>query len=812
MTRARRLASRSHNLLALSAVLAAALALFRGALFFGEQFVDRDLLAYYIPAKSLVRRLTSESSGLPLWNPYFATGQPFAANPEHAIFHPITWLFLVLPFEWAMRLQVILPVVLAFFSMRFFLRVLPTGRRGALVGGLGFAFGGYLLSMTNLLPILYAVPALPLVLAFVLRGFRSGRPRDVALLALAFGLLCLAAEPSTLLMTPALVLAVLVFEVLRRKRVGRSPRAYLVRALAPAGGLALGLAIGSAALLPAMRLASKTDRAKGLGEVAASYWSMPFARPLELLWPYAFGRVERGRQGFAGAALYPDKEAPFVFSLYHGLLVAFGAAAALASRALRRRPERLVWVFLAVAGLIAASGAHTPVWGLLRRAPLLSGLRFPEKFVLLTSFSVLVLAGLGTDGLLRRMGRWRSRFPRSLVAGLFAATVGLLFSARQIGLLVLGSSAATQAHEDATLDIALLIVVALGYSVALAARFPRRIQEPLLVMVFAFDLLSSGVRLARTEALPTSPPVPSIREILAGHGRGPIFHHAAWVLEGQTVLPRLVFPPLPALWGVPTAFENDFDLTELRWSSHATRLFRAVLRHDQATGIALLERRGVTGLVKLLPGVDARVVETSRGAPLAEVWWLRSPQPFAFAAGSVARVDGERGWLEAVLGLGAAASRTVCLDTRDPMSAEPGGLRVPPAPGPATVEVIERRPSRIELFVTRTGEGDAPSLIAINQTWDEFWSATLDGERTKVLRVDLSLSAVVVPKGRSVLVLTYDDPWIRRGIGLALGGVLVAIVLFSWRRQGAKGSAPGFGNAGSEITNRAPESEVARST
>lgn len=766
-----------HHALSLGSLTAGVLVLFRGALFLGQQFVERDLVGYSVPERSLGRRLALECEGLPLWNPYWASGQPFAANPAHAVFHPMTWLFLVLPFEWAMRLQVMLPVVLAFFSMRFFLEVLPVRKYVAFMGGLGFAFGGYLLSVTSLLPTLFSATVIPLILAFALRIHRAGRPRDTALLGISVGLLCFAGEPSTLLVTPVLVVIALLFETVRTRRRVRRPGSLARGGWVLAVGLGLGASIGAAALLPAARLGARTVRARGLPDAEALIWSMPVARPLELVWPYAFGHIGRGPGTFAGSGLYPMKDAPFVLSLYPGLLVAFAAAAAVGRRELRRHPERLLWVGVALAGLVLAFGVNTPLWGFLRHhVPLIAGLRFPEKFVLSTSISLLVLAALGLDGLLRSVRRLRARYPRGLVPVGFLAIVALLLGVRELGLHVLGSAAAA-VRQDLALDMAVLVATALAYAWALFARVPSRTRGLLLVAVFLGDLLSSGVRLTRTAPLPITPPLPLARELLAGppDGRplqGPVFHHAAWAPRDRE-LPRLVCPPLTSLWGIPTAFERDFDLTELRWSNHATGLFLSVLRRDQATGVALLERRGVVAVVKLRPGVDlSRVDSTTR---LADVGWLRSPRPFAFAATQAVRVDGEAGWGRAVLGLGAAASGTVCLDTTDPASVGADGDRVPEAPGPAAVTVVERRPAWVELRVA--GAGPAPSVVAVNQTWDDFWSATVDGRSTKVLRVDVSLSAVVVPPGEHRVVLTYDDPWIRRGVTLSAAGLLLAAAL-----------------------------------
>jgi hypothetical protein len=86
-------------------------ALFPGAVLRGESFYVSDLAAFHRPIRSLLLRLSHESGGLPLWNPYLALGQPYAANPHYAVFHPTTALFFLLPFETAFRWQVMLPVL-----------------------------------------------------------------------------------------------------------------------------------------------------------------------------------------------------------------------------------------------------------------------------------------------------------------------------------------------------------------------------------------------------------------------------------------------------------------------------------------------------------------------------------------------------------------------------------------------------------------------------------------------------------------------------------------------------------------------------
>lgn len=43
---------------------------------------------------------TLRQGELPLWNPYQGLGQPFMANSLSAVFYPLNWFHLLLPYAW----------------------------------------------------------------------------------------------------------------------------------------------------------------------------------------------------------------------------------------------------------------------------------------------------------------------------------------------------------------------------------------------------------------------------------------------------------------------------------------------------------------------------------------------------------------------------------------------------------------------------------------------------------------------------------------------------------------------------------------
>jgi hypothetical protein len=67
------------------------------------------------------------------------------------------------------------------------------------------------------------------------------------------------------------------------------------------------------------------------------------------------------------------------------------------------------------------------------------------------------------------------------------------------------------------------------------------------------------------------------------------------------------------------------------------------------------------------------------------------------------------------------------------------------------------------------------STVLIRNVFDPNWRATLDGRSVPLLHADYLLQAVVVPKGRHTIVLSYDDPTIWAGL---LGSVAVLLALF----------------------------------
>jgi hypothetical protein len=138
---------------------------------------------------------------------------------------------------------------------------------------------------------------------------------------------------------------------------------------------------------------------------------------------------------------------------------------------------------------------------------------------------------------------------------------------------------------------------------------------------------------------------------------------------------------------------------------------------------------------------------------------IPGPRPEVSCVTRLARFGTDAEWLDAVSRLGAGSRDAALLDH----SAAP---EVPESPSPCDVSAVSVGPARLSSEID--AHGPRRSLLAVNRTWDEWWSARLDGTPIEILRADVNLMAVVIPPGRHSLTVVYRDRTLARSIRLSL--------------------------------------------
>ncbi|HPC83113.1 MAG TPA: YfhO family protein [Thermoanaerobaculaceae bacterium] len=718
-----------------------------GPILAGAVLAERDLVTLHWPNRAVLLRVAAEEGRLPAWNPYQACGLPLAANPHHAVWHPLTWLFFVVPFGLACNLQVLAPLAATAVGMRFLLRQRGVSRPAANYGAAVWGLGGVALSLSNLLPMLLSLAPLPWAVACAQRAGRAPGARPLLGLAASVALACAGGEPVSLLILGTAVLAA-SWDSERPAGCADGRGAPRLRHLGRVIlGAALGAGLAAVVLVPAAELFARSARGGEAALPEGLGWSLVPARLLEILVPPASGALGEGADSLLWTShLYAGRE-PLLYSLYLGCLLP-----PLACVGVRRLGR--AWAALGGAGLLLGVGAGLPlVAPALARLPLVGGLRFPEKWLVLSAFVAAVGGALGFDALAAGEETAVRTIPPIIggMALLAAAAVGGVVWGWPPWLATPPAEAAHPAWHAAALRLLGRHVGLCLAAGALAWWLGRRrsaVLSHLLVGLAVIELAVAGRPLLGfvPRGAVLEPPA-FLHAVAAAGGTARVFHAPCSAGRAPVQARSLGCPPITAAWGVGTVLDPDLDRTQPRWVAAATSELLALGREEGGLLGAQLARRGVGGVV-----VGGGAVGLSGPTLLP----LAGARPEVWCPHTVVTIDERHAWRSAVESLGPASRDAVVIER-----STAGGARV--QAGPCTLGRVTSRPGSIELEFEAEGDG---AVIAVNRTWHPGWQARVDGRPVPVLRADLSLMAVAVPAGRHHLTLRYRDG------GLAAGGAV----------------------------------------
>lgn len=770
--------TRRHDLVALTILASLITILFADVLLGINTLYIRDLVHYYFPAKHLLREIVLGGE-FPYWNPLFSAGQPLAANPEHEIFYPLTWLILLPGYRIAFHLLIVVHLYIGAFTMYALLRSMRMSAAASFFGALSFVLGGICLSYLNLLPCLFTVVWLPLTCLFTRRFLRDRSRRDFALAALSFGIALLVGEPSTILQIGFVLGFYAIYSGWRRRRVSA--------AIGLVGLISIGaLFTGAVQMLPAADHAAHSVRARGFQYASVTVWSMPLERVAELVYPHVLGRLDLdGRRVYWGRVLYGERAVPFLYSIYPGLLISVLALAGLLGGV---RGWPLV-VMVVAFSLALAFGGNTPLWRMLHDAGLRS-LRYPEKFVLMAQFALTVFAARTLDELLGGNTRVRRAALTITSVTVFAAAIAALFA----------YTPSVENTLPAVRDVVRngwLVAIARGVLLVIILRNAATMRRPLwLGIAGTFLVIDLAVQLpALAPRMPASfSDAPQIASRLPADRTGwRLFHQADWHRARPQVSPYFtshpdlywiyrngMFPHITAQHGIATALDNDYDKTLLL---PTTDFLQSVAdlsdsRRDWVEVVAWMSNVWYRA-VFIAPQEafdqaegDRRVMQPVGILPLA-----RSPR-YTFAD----RMETIRDRKDFVRKLAAGQSFKGTA-----FVAAPSFL-----PAQGRVRDVHETANSIRLDVEAAGR----AFLVMSITPHKYWRITIDGREAQAVTTNIGYQGVLVPNaGRHVIEMRYRNPLVAIGGAISLFTIL-ALLVATRIRTGERNTSPRLDRAG----------------
>jgi hypothetical protein len=727
------------------------------------------------------------SGGWPTWNPFALAGVPYVGNPQTAWLYPGNWVYALVSPTAAISWMLVLHHVIGAWGAGALARRLGLSHVAALVAGMTYGLAPYLVANTaegHHNPVCSAAWFPWLWLAY--ENHLAGR--RWAWLWVAFGIsICFfCGHPQETFYLVLLMSAGVVLEAVREARGGRA--ASGVGRLFVWAGIGL-LTIGLVAkdLLPIYAYTKEAVRAAGIGAAEAGRGGMPLANLGQIVFPWLWG--DAMTYGVPGA---PQGLYLWETFAHFGVMAFLLAVLGLSSAGDALPARRMAWVL--VVTVLFALGSNGPVYEWIHRlVPGVSYFRAPSRALFLTTLAVSVLAAYGVDRLREPLGRWWRggllAFGVPLALGCLAVAVlvmGRLSQPERLGSL--GESRAIQRLATSSVDW-LVPGLALGtLSLGAMGRGGRRVAMAcgtLLVAVEAIVCASQLTAAIDRNSLRTESPLLATLKERAGQHRVMarqviLSDREAW---GAGVFKLQGYEPVPTggtaalFYGasknkLPLDDMGGFGQLDLRqWNQNVLDLLGVRLcvlqvrePRPELLGWKLIGKGWIPSQFTLRG-------EEPKGTMPVAIYENPKVLPRAFLLGEVRVVRPDE---DALVALQTLDPRGAVLVSSDPL---PSGPRQPFT----AAKIRAYQPQRVVIEAAP----EQPAILVLTDSWFPGWRATVDGQPTDVLRVNLGLRGVALSPGKHEVVFEFVPPGLVTGglLSMLTAVVIVGLSVWEWRRK-----------------------------
>jgi len=347
------------------------------------------------------------------WNPYVYGGVPFFGGWQAGLLYPPNWLYLFVPLEKAINLDIFISTYLTGLFMALLARKFGFHPTACVLAGIIGMFNGSFFPhiYAGHLATLASMAWAPLILLALDSVIDRPNLRSVLLGGFAFAMQILAGHPQTVYNT-IVMLALYAFI-----RLIKSPaRVKVIAALASMA--AMGVLLTAVQVLTGLQVNTEGTRSVALPYWFATAFSFPPENFLTMIAPQLFGDINHVQYW---GRWYLWETCAFV-SVTALPLIALGIAWG-------STPRRRLWVtMIAVLGFIAL-GKYTGFYQIIfTYLPGLSKFRSPAKFLYEAWIFLTLLAAAGLDAVIRRSGSgvYDEKFRNGILAAVMAmALLGL---------------------------------------------------------------------------------------------------------------------------------------------------------------------------------------------------------------------------------------------------------------------------------------------------------------------------------------------------------------------------------------------------
>jgi hypothetical protein len=386
-------------------------------LFDGKVIFYRDYNLITYPYRYFLGQAFSQGA-IPYWVPNANGGLPFMAAFHPGVFYPPSVLFLLDDTTYALNLFYVLHFMILGVSLYLLARCWGLSFIAALCCAITGMLSGFMVASTLLSNFFMSAVWLPVIFWLFHQYWKRKHIGYFIGLIAAIATQTLAACPEINIMTMLLLYGHSLYFL------PRPPGISGVVRLTASLGLAVTLALGVSAfqLLPTAKLIKHSFRHSGLDYATHTQWSLDtdklstFVLSPDFRGFFNFRLQPKPVEGsslstqpklnmsLTGDSPVAKKNRPpmisgFLHTVYMGLL---GLTFVLLGFFFRREKAVGFWLVIFLFGIFLAFGKHNPFYPIVYYGiPFLDLFRYPEKYIYISSFAAVFLAGYSLEALIR---------------------------------------------------------------------------------------------------------------------------------------------------------------------------------------------------------------------------------------------------------------------------------------------------------------------------------------------------------------------------------------------------------------------------
>ena len=344
-----------------------------------------DAISQFYPWRSLAAEFWRVGKA-PLWNFYMFNGTPFLATLHSATLYPLNFLYLFFKDSSAWSILVFLQILLSGIFTYVLLRSFKLRKEAAVLGGLAFAFSGYMIAWLEFATGGHAGLWLPLLLYFERKLILSKDFRYFLAIPLTFFMIFSAGDFQVPLYITLAYFTFGVYEIYFERKVSKFKFKKLFLVFL---AFLLGVFLSTPQLLPTIELFKNSVRVGDPYIKQYFYGLMDWEKITNFIWPDFFGNIVTrnywGKYGFHEYLSYVGI-IPLVFVIYSLFIKKNGS-------------EKFFWLLLLFSLLFLFP---TPLAFLPYKLKVPGiGTSSASRIIFLVDFCLAVLAAYGFDKWLR---------------------------------------------------------------------------------------------------------------------------------------------------------------------------------------------------------------------------------------------------------------------------------------------------------------------------------------------------------------------------------------------------------------------------